>query len=625
MSYSKSIDKETFISQFKEGKAHFSRDFLGCHKLKSGGHIFRVWAPFAKSVRILGDFNHWDKASSPMEKIGGGIFEGIIENSKQFDCYKYLIEKPDGTFTLKSDPYALHFATRPENASKVYDFPDFSWTDKDYMKNIKKKNSLSSPINILEVHLGSFKKFSDGNFYSYRHFADEITEYAKKLNYTHIELMPVSEYPFDPSWGYQATGYFAPTSRYGTPEDFCYLINKCHRENIGVIIDFVGSHFPKDECGLYEFDGTACYEYSDPLKNEHAEWDTRIFDFGKGEVRSFLISAVIFFLDKFHVDGIRFDAVSSMLYLDYGKEFFRPNEFGGKENLEAIEFLKELNKSAFALRPDILMIAEESTAFPKVSHPTYLGGLGFNLKWNMGWMHDTLNYFKTDPLFRSGNHNSLTFSLTYAFFENFVLPFSHDEVVYGKGSLIEKMPGDYNDKFSNLRALFSYMIAHPGKKLSFMGNEFAQFSEWDFKKELDWFLLSYPMHKKFHRFISDLNKLYLNEKAFYENDFDWDGFKWISLDDKDLNIISFLRTAKDGESILCACNFCPVQRKNYVLGLPYGTNLTPIFSSNYKKYGGSGVKLSTVTVKEKPAGSFPLSAKITLPGLSVTFYRVKNN
>ena len=613
---------DAFLPLFNSGEATDAYKYMGCQKAPKEGFTFRVWAPNARSVRLTGDFNSWDSEAF-MNNIGYGVFELTVPSAKVYDSYKYYVEKSDGTFTYKADPYGFHMCTRPDNDSKVYDLDGFNWTDKDYLKNQKKKNTLESPVNIYEVHLGSWKKFSDGNFFSYRRVADELVSYVKKMNYTHIELMPVSEYPYDPSWGYQVTGYYAPTSRYGTPHDFMYLVNKCHSAGIGVIIDWVGAHFPKDDYGLIEFDGTCCYESNDYVMNEHPDWNTRIFNYGRNEVRSFLISNIIYWLDKYHIDGIRVDAVASMIYLDYGRsgKECHPNFYGGNENLEAIHFMRCMNKAAFAFNPSVMMIAEESTAYPMVTKPGDIGGLGFNYKWNMGWMNDSLSYMSTDPIFRKSIHNNLTFSLTYAFSENFILPLSHDEVVHGKASMIGKMPGSYEEKFNNLRAFYAYMTAHPGKKLTFMGSEFAQFIEWDYKKELDWFLLSYDTHKLMHKFVRDLNKFYLDNPPLYENDSDWNGFQWISGDDNEQSIIVFRRIDKKGNELIAVCNFCPVRRDHYRIGIPSGKKLTPIFSSDYKKYGGTGTPLRTVTVKEIPYHGLNFSSEITIPPMSVTFYK----
>ncbi len=613
-----------FIEKFVSGNCIDAYKFLGCNKSKNG-YVFRVWAPNAKSVSVVGDFNNWSKSENPMSHIKSGIWETTIEQAKKFDNYKYSVQKPDGSFVLKSDPYCFHSCTRPENASKVYGICEYNWTDSIYIKSKSKKNIFSSPVNIYEVHLGSWRKHSDGNFYNYRDLAKKLAPYVKDMGYTHIEIMPVSEYPFDPSWGYQVTGYFAPTSRYGTPEDFAEFVNIMHSFGIGVIADWVGAHFPKDEHGLFEFDGKSCYEYSDPLKREHPEWGTMIFDYTKGEVVSFLISNIIFWQEVFHIDGIRVDAVASMLYLDYGRQNgkWRPNCFGGNYNLEAIDFLKKLNKASFGYNNNVLMIAEESTAFPMITKPPEDGGLGFNFKWNMGWMNDMLDYMKTDSLFRKDKHNNITFSLTYAFSENFILPLSHDEVVHGKCSMIGKMAGLYDDKFANLRTFYGYMMAHPGKKLTFMGNEFAQFIEWDYTKELEWFLLEYESHKKMHKYVKDLNKFYIQNKQLWENDTSWSGFRWICADDYLQSVISFLRTDNDGNDLVCVFNFCPVTRKGYRIGIPREGKLSVAFSSCKKKYGGTGERVYGCKTKRLPMHGMEYSATISVPALSVTYYRLE--
>jgi len=620
---SKKINLSECIEHFSAGNCTNAYEFMGCHKSKKG-YTFRVWAPNAKSVRVVGDFNNWDTSSVVMNKLDGGIWEITIDNAKIYDNYKYYIETEDGRLIYKSDPYAFHSCTRPENASKIYDINEYKWTDSIYLEKRGSKNILESPVNIYEVHLGSWKKYADGNYFNYRDLANELAPYAKKMGYTHIEIMPVSEYPYDPSWGYQVTGYYAPTSRYGTPEDFAAFVDICHSNGLGVILDWVGAHFPKDENGLYEFDGTCLYEYSDPLKNEHPDWNTRIFDYGRNEVISFLISNVIFWQEKYHIDGIRVDAVASMLYLDYGKQDgnWRPNVFGGNYNLEAIDFLKKLNTASFAYNPAALMVAEESTAFPMITKPVYDGGLGFNFKWNMGWMNDMLGYMSSDPLFRKGRHDNVTFSLTYAFSENFILPLSHDEVVHGKCSMIGKMPGEYEDKFANLKTFYGYMMAHPGKKLSFMGNEFAQFIEWNYAEELDWLLLKYDAHKKMHKFVRDLNLFYLENKAFWENDSDWNGFKWICPDDNEQSVVSFRRIDKEGNEIIAVCNFCPVTRKKYRIGVPEEGTYKCVFSSDKKIYGGSGERLMPVKSKNIPMHHMEQSVELTIPALSVSYYKI---
>ena len=616
------------IELFTKGENYRAYSFLGCHKHDKGeglGYIFRVWAPNARSVRVLGDFNNWDINAPVMNRLNGGVWEIVIENANVYDAYKFYIERPDGSFVYKSDPYGYHMCTRPENASKVFDIEGFKWTDKKYLSNKSKINALETPVNIYEVHLGSWKVHKDGNPYTYRELADELVDYVVDMGYTHIELMPVSEYPFDPSWGYQVTGYYAPTSRYGTPYDFMYFVNKCHEKGIAVILDWVGAHFPKDENGLYEFDGGYCYESADSLRNEHPDWGTRIFDYGRNEVISFLASNVVFWLDKYHIDGIRVDAVASMLYLDYGKKDgeWRANIYGGNQNLEAIEFLRKVNKAAFEFKNNVLMIAEESTAFPLVTKPDFAGGLGFNMKWNMGWMNDMLRYISLDPLYRKGSHNNLTFSMTYAFSENFILPLSHDEVVYGKCSMISKMPGEYDDKFNNLRAFYAYMMAHPGKKLSFMGNEFAQFNEWNFATELDWSLLEFDKHKRMKSFVKELNNFYKDNPSLWEIDDDWSGFNWISNDDKDQSIISFRRIDKKGREIIVICNFCPVTRKNYRIGVPYEGTYKPVFSTDYKRFGGNGEILRKKKSEKVPFHGFEQSISVTVPQMSTVYYVIE--
>ena len=613
-----------FIADFTQGNCTDAYNFLGCHK-REKGYVFRLWAPNAISVRLAGDFNNWSVNSDYMEYMQYGIWQKQIENAKEFDNYKYCIERADGTLVMKSDPYGFHSCTRPENASKIYNIYEYNWTDSIYLKNRDKKDVFSSPVNIYELHPGSWRRYPDTNPYNYRTLAKELAPYVRDMGYTHVEIMPISEYPFDPSWGYQVTGYYAPTSRYGTPEDFAAFVDIMHSYGIGVILDWVGAHFPKDENGLYEFDGYSCYEYADPLKREHPHWNTMIFDYGKGEVISFLISNVIFWQKIYHIDGIRVDAVASMLYLDYGKRdgAWRPNCFGGNYNLEAIDFIKKMNKASFACNPKVLMIAEESTAFPMITMPPESGGLGFNFKWNMGWMNDMLLYMSADPIHRKHIHNHITFSLTYAFSENFVLPLSHDEVVHGKCSMIGKMSGLYEDKFANLRTFYGYMMAHPGKKLTFMGNEFAQFAEWDFSKELDWHLLGYDAHRKMHRFVKDLNRFYLDNKPFWENDTNWEGFKWICADDNSQSVVSFRRIDKEGNEIVVVVNFCPVTRKKYRIGLPRKGKLKVMFSSSRKIYGGTGERVLGCQSAALPMHGMEHSASITVPALSVTYYKLE--
>jgi len=590
--------------------------------LKGNKAKFRVWAPKAESVSVVGDFNNWQSEKSNMTNIGHGVWEAEL-NAANFDAYKYAIKSADGTVTLKSDPYARHFETAPKNASKIYKAPKHTWRDKEWIESQKTKNIYESPVNIYELHLGSWVRYEDGNILDYVSVAKKLCEYVKKMGYTHIELLPITEHPFEGSWGYQVSGYFAPTSRYGTPDDFKEFVDIMHEAGIGVILDWVPAHFPKDEFGLYRFDGSPCYEYADPKKGEHKEWGTCVFDYSKPEVKSFLVSSAVFWLKEYHIDGLRVDAVASMLYLDYGRKEgdWVPNSHGGRENLEAVEFLKQVNTACFGANPSVLMIAEESTAWPLVTKPPHDGGLGFNYKWNMGWMNDMLRYMSLDPLFRKNNHDCLTFSFFYAFSENFVLPISHDEVVHGKCSMINKMPGEYEQKFNNLRAFYAYMMAHPGKKLLFMGQEFAQFIEWNYEQELDWFLLEYDAHKNMKKFVKDLNKFYLENPPLYEIDYSWEGFSWISNDDNNQSIISFRRIDKIGNEIICVCNFVPVGRENYRIGVPKKGSYRCAFCSDFEKYGGTTEKILSVKSEEIPFHGYDNSISITIPPMSVTYYK----
>lgn len=613
---------------FHEGTNFNASDFFGSHGGEVNGKkgaFFRLWAPHAKSVSLVGDFNEWDRNKTPMYRLqDDSVWEVFVENVEQYFTYKYSIETAHKSIVMKSDPYGFHMETRPDTATKFFDISGFEWTDDKWYLEKSNKNVYKSPMNIYEVHLSSWRAFPDGSTYNYVKFAEEIIPYLKELSYTHIELMPLAEYPFDGSWGYQIIGYYAPTSRYGTPHDFMKMIEMFHNAGIGVILDWVPAHFPKDATGLFEFDGDCCYEYSDPLKREHASWGTRVFDFGKGEVQSFLISNALYWIEKMHVDGLRVDAVASMLYLDYDRRSgeWRPNKDGGNENLEVVEFLRKLNTAVFGRNPDVLMIAEESTSWPLVTKPADIGGLGFNFKWNMGWMNDMLDYMRMDPIYRANNHNKLTFSFFYSFSENYVLPVSHDEVVHGKASLFGKMSAPtMEDKFTSMRAFLAYMMAHPGKKLTFMGNEFAQVVEWDYKKELDWLLLDFDNHKKILQFSKDLNKFYLDNSPLWQNDDSWNGFSWISNDDYMQSIISFRRIDDSGNEIIVVCNFVPVERENYKIGVPYMGTYEQIFSSDSEKYGGTGIDNKKIKAENYSMHGYDQSISIRIPAMSVVYFK----
>ena len=617
----KSSDLPIYL--FKQGNNQEAYRYFGAHLCEQNGEagaVFRVWAPHAKAVSIVGDFNSWTPGEHPMEMVTDGIWERFVPGIKQFDVYKYCITTPADELVYKADPYAFHTETRPSNGSKVYDIEGYEWGDAAWIKDEQKRDVINSPMSIYELQVGSWKMKDPENGvpYNYAELAEELIPYIKEMGYTHVELLPITEYPFDGSWGYQVTGYFAPTSRYGTPKDFMT------QADIGVILDWVPAHFPKDGYGLYMFDGAPCYEDPNPRRGEHKEWGTMVFNYGMKEVESFLISSAMFWVDRYHVDGLRVDAVASMLYLDYNRKDgeWEQNVKGGKENLEAIAFLQKLNTAILGRYPHKMMIAEESTAWPLVTKPAADGGLGFNFKWNMGWMNDMLSYMKTDPLFRAGNHGKVTFSFFYAFSENFVLPISHDEVVHGKCSLLNKMPGDYEEKFANLRTFFGYMMAHPGKKLLFMGQDFGQFIEWDEKKQLDWMLLGYDKHRELQGYVKDLNHFYRETPALWQVDYSWEGFQWIVPDDSKQSVIAFLRRDAAGKMLLVVCNFNPVLRKDYQMGVPNPGSYKEILNSDDKKYGGSGVTNGTVKSEKGPMHGFDQHISLTLPPMSTLYLSV---
>ena len=624
-SASPAVEKRSEL--FYSGRDCRAYDYMGAHPFVQDGeqgYLFRVYAPEAANVSVMGEFNGWDREADYMTRDEQGIWEKFIPNIAEYTAYKYSVWAKSGDVFDKSDPYGFHFETRPGNATKAYDISGYEWGDDSWLQWRKNHLPYSSPVNIYECHLGSWKMHEDGNFYSYRQLADELVPYVKEMGYTHIEFMPLTEYPFDGSWGYQVIGYFAATSRYGTPKDLMYLIDKAHQAGLGVIMDWVPAHFPKDGCGLVEFDGSHLYEYADPLKMEHKEWGTRVFDYGKVSTRNLLFSSAMFWIEKFHMDGLRVDAVASMLYLDYNRQNeWRPNIHGGRENLEAVDFLRLLNEYILTDHPDVLMIAEESTAWPMVTKPGYDGGLGFNFKWNMGWMNDMLCYCSADPFFRKDMHDKITFSFMYAFSENYILPLSHDEVVHGKCSLIGKMPPPYENQFGGLRALYGYMAAHPGKKMLFMGGEFAQFSEWAYQRGLDWMLLDYPAHKQMQSYVKALNHFYLATPQLWEQDTDWRGFEWISHEDNRNNIIAFRRVAKDGSDIVVVVNFSPEEQQEYRIGVPITGTYEEIFTSDKTEFGGSGIANGKVKTDSKPMHGQEQSIALKIPRFGVLFLKGK--
>lgn len=629
--------EKVFISEadqylFAQGTHYDIYKKLGAHVSEENGKkgmYFAVWAPNAKAVHVIGTFNNWDETAHPLEKLGpGGIYSTFIPGVKTGELYKFLIETPDGRKLYKSDPFGNWAEYRPGTASRTTDLSGIKWSDDKWVFSRDKKDWTEEPISIYECHIGSWMKHPNGTegFYSYREFADRIVEYLKEMKYTHVELMGIAEHPFDGSWGYQVTGYYAPTSRYGAPQDFAYLVNKLHNNNIGVILDWVPAHFPRDAHGLAEFDGTCLYEHPDRRRGEHPDWGTKIFNYGKTEVKNFLIANALFWIKEFHVDGLRVDAVASMLYLDYGKQDgqWLPNQYGGNQNLDAIEFFKHFNSVIHGSFPGVLTIAEESTAWPKVTGDVEDDGLGFSYKWNMGWMHDFCEYMKLDPLFKKNNHHALTFAMSYNDSEKYILPLSHDEVVHLKCSMVNKMPGYQIDKYANLRTGYTFMFGHAGKKLLFMGQEFGQEREWSEERELDWFLLQEPLNKGMQNYVKELLNLYRKNPAMYEVDHDWSGFRWVNCDDCDRSIYSFIRKSKNGKKkLLFVMNMTPIARENFEVGVPGRKKCKLILNSDDVKFGGNGnvIPKEIIPVKDE-CDNLPYRIKFNLPPFASAVFEI---
>lgn len=630
MNLSQLTEYDTFL--FHQGTNCRAYEMLGAHLTEENGEKgvrFTVWAPNAKEVSVVGEFNHWDTRVNKMSRIDDGeIWKIFIPGIKEGDVYKYAImPQHGGPHIMKADPYGYYAEVAPATASRVYDMNHYEWQDAEWQEKKKRTQSYGQPMLTYEVHLGSWRRTPEGNQLSYRDMAEQLVNYAKEMNYTHIEFMPLCEHPYEGSWGYQATGYYAATSRFGAPDDLRYLIDKAHQAGIGIIMDWVPGHFCKDDPGLRDFDGRNLYESDNPQRADNAGWGTTNFDYGRTEVQSFLISNAIFWMDQYHIDGLRIDAVANMLYLDYGRQQgeWQANKYGGNGNLEAIDFLHKLNEAVFREYPQALMIAEESTSWPNISKPVYMGGMGFNYKWNMGWMNDTLSYFSLDPIYRKWHHDKITFSMMYAFSENFVLPLSHDEVVHGKCSLINKMPGDYWQKFAGLRAFFGYWMAHPGKKLLFQGGEFGQFVEWKWDTSLDWHLPEkYEMHTKMLEFSKNLNKFYVENKEFWQVDFDWGGFEWIDCDNADDSMLSFIRRADNGDFIIAICNFTPAVRHGARFGVPKAGVYEEVFNSDAAEFGGSNVlNENDIPSQEVPWNNKAQSIQVTVPPLATIYLRLK--
>ena len=617
---------------FHRGQHYKAYEFMGAHPGELDGKQgtrFTVWAPNAEKVYVTGDFNSWSEKANSLERIAeSGLWTCFVPGAKEGMKYKYHIIGPDNKTRIKADPYGFYAEKKPKTASIIKDLSNYEWQDGHWLEKRSNSEQLKEPMLIYEVHLGSWLRDEDDNYLNYRVLADKLAEYLQDLNFTHVELLPITEHPFDGSWGYQTTGYYSVTSRYGTPEDFMYFVDRLHQEDLGVIIDWVPSHFCRDDHGLRLFDGTELYESADPLRAENPQWDTLNFDFAQPEVWSFLISNANYWFEKFHIDGIRADAVSNMLYLDYGRENgeWRPNKHGGRENIEAIKFLRRLNEVVFENHPGVLMIAEESTSWPQVTAPTYIGGLGFNLKWNMGWMNDVLEYMETDPIFRKWEHNKLTFSIMYTYSENFVLPLSHDEVVHGKKSLVDKMPGDYWQKFANLRLLYAFMLAHPGKNLLFMGGEFGQFIEWNYKQDLDWLLLNYEKHSQLQDMVKKANKIYQEHSSFWELDHQKRGFDWIEPNDYTQSVLSFIRYDSENKPIITVGNFTPIPRDNYRIGVPQPGIYEVILNTDSAEFGGSGYSEKTHYQSEFiEFHGRPQSIELTLSPLAAIYLRPVEN
>ena len=622
-------ETELPIYLFHQGTNYNAYELMGVTWTGGDSATFRVWAPNAQAISVVGDFNEWNGECNPLIRVNDqGLWEGHASHINEFQTYKFKLITQDGQVLYKADPYGVYSQIRPDTASVLYKMGEHKWDDQKWVETRQQTNWQKEPVNIYELSLGSWRINEDESPYTYKKIGDELIPYIVSMGYTHIELLPITEFPFDGSWGYQVTGYFAPTSRFGTPDEFMELIDRLHQNNIGVIMDWVPAHFPKDAHGLYKFDGTFCYEYADPQKGEHLGWGTAVFDYGRCEVESFLISSANFWIEKYHIDGIRVDAVASMLYLDYCREdgMWAKNNIGGRENLEAVALIKRMNSSVLSKNPGVMMIAEESTTWPMVTQPDYVGGLGFTFKWNMGWMNDSLAYVETDPLYRGYNHDKLTFAMMYAFNENFILPISHDEVVHGKLSLLNKMSGEYELKFAGLRSFMGNMMAFPGKKLLFMGCEFGQFIEWNYKRQLDWFLLEYPSHQGVHQFVKDINHIYRKNTPLWQVDNSWDGFTWLNAEDNTRNIISYMRTDEDGKQIAVICNFSPVDWKDYVIGLPENcTSVKIMLHTEWDIYGGNlPQKNTTLRTVKGNCGLWNKIVTLDIPAFSTIYFEVRH-